>query len=175
LSTDLNSWIGINLRTSAAFDKVDEVQELIDKDLAKQIERNVRTRVDPGIDKKAALVAEAVKVKSEDGRFVIYAESQGDVLRASSKQVSKPSSSIDAGSMEDLFSQSSGVPEAEDGPDGTKLVFKRISVEKLLGEQSDNAQKHMTEQAVTETVRNGIVDAYDNAFAEIDRRHPQGK
>ena len=175
MSTSLNNWIGVNLRTSAAFDKTDEVQGLIDKDLAQQIERNVRTRVDPGINKKAATVAEAVKVKSEDGRFVIYAESQGDVLRASSKQVSKPKSSIDAGSVEDLFSQSSGVPESEDGPDGTKLVFKRISVEKLLGEQSNNAQRHMTEQAVTETVRNGIVGAYDKAFAEIDRRHPTNK
>jgi hypothetical protein len=175
LSTDLNSWIGINLRSSAAFDKSEEVQGLIDKNLAQQIERNIRTRVDPGINKKAAIVAEGVKVKSEDGQFVIYSESQGDVLRAASKQFAESSGGIDAGSMEDLFSQSSGVPEAEDGPDGTKLVFKRISVEKLLGEQRENAQKHMTEQAVTETVRNGIVDAYDQAFAEIDRRHPTSK
>ena len=175
MSTDLNSWIGINLRSSAAFDKSEEVQGLIDKNLAQQIERNIRTRIDPGIDKKSATVAEAVKVKSEDGRFVIYSESQGDVLRAASKQVSEPKSSIDAVSIEDLFSQSSGVPETEEGPSGTKLVFKRISISKLFGEQRENAQKHMTEQAVTETVRNGIVDAYDQAFAEIDRRHPTSK
>lgn len=172
MSTDFNSIVNFNLKTSAAFDRSDEVDTIARDRLAGEMQRNIRTRVDPGISRKSATVAEAIKVKPEGNRFVIYSESQAEVLAAASGQVSGRRADA-AGGVEDLFKPSSGVPTAETRPDGsTGLVFKTIELSKLFQEQKEQEQQQMIEQAVTGTLRTGIVNAYEEAFREVAQRHP---
>ena len=115
-----------------------------------------------------------MRVKSEGDRFVIHAESHADVLRATSKQVTGDRQEADG--VERLFEQSSGVPTIEKGADGSsKAVFNSIGLNKLFQEQKEAEQQHMIKQAVTETLRTGIVNAYQESMADIDREHPEEK
>lgn len=170
MSFNLDSWVNFNLRTSASFDRLEEVEKLTREKLATSIQRNIRTRVDPGIDRKSGVAAEAVKVKSDGNRFIIYAESHAEVLGVMSKKDTTESQGV-----EDLFKTGSGVPDVQTRADGTtSLTFKKISLNNLFSEQKRSEQRHMNEQSVTETVRSGIVNAYEESFAEVDRRNPSG-
>lgn len=145
----------------------------MDDKLADAIRRDIRITVDPGVNRDAAAQAEGVRVKAEDGGFVIFAKSHNDVLRATSKQVGGGKSGVEAGSVGDLFSQSSGVPETETGANGTtKLIYKSISIENLFREQKEKSRDFAIGQAVTESVRMNIGKAYNEAMDEVDRKNP---
>lgn len=173
MSANLGNWVNFNLKTGGAFERLDEVEKIARDKIAIGMERNLRTRVDPGISMKSANVAETIRVKTDDNRFVIYSESHAAVLAATSKQMGVGTSDNQATGIEDLFEQSSGVPTAKTRPDGSVgLVFKTISLDNLFREQRENERDQMVEHSVTESMRNGIVDAYDEAFNEVNRRHP---
>lgn len=177
MSTGFDNWFNVALSASPSITNYKETESLVDAKLAAAIERDIRTTIDPGMYKDAAAAAEGVRVKAAEGGFTIYAKSHDDVLRATSKQVSKESpASIKASGVEDLFEQSSGVPQAETNPDGTtKLVYKTISIDALFSEQKEAAQKFAVDQAVTESVRMNIGKAYNEAAAEVERKHPGEK
>lgn len=174
MSERFDSWVNFNLRSSTVFSRNDEVEEFARGRLAEQVERNIRTQIDPGIDRKSGVAAGQVKVRAEDDRLVIYSDNPADVLRSSSKQVKGGANPNEASGVEELFKQSSGVPSVHTRPDGsTGLSFKQISVDNLFQEQRAQQQNERIEQSVTETVRSGIVGAYEDAWAEIARRHPE--
>lgn len=174
MSTSFNSWVNIDLRKSASFDKHEEVGELVNEKLAKDIERQVKNKVDPGIHRKGAARAEAVRVKAEGNRFVISSESQGDILNASSKMAKAPApKGLDAASVEELFEPSSGVPETQRRADGTTgLVYRRIELAAVFREQQEKAQLYDAEQAVTNAIKHNLGKRFEEAFEEVDRRNP---
>lgn len=175
MSTSLSNWFNFDLKKSAPFEKQDEVLELVEKGLAKDVERAVRSRIDPGIDKKSATAAEAIKVKGEGGQLTIYAESHAEVLQATSKMVSKSENSdLDAGSLDELFKPSSGVPGMERGADGKeKLVYRRIKLEKVFAEQKEQAQQQTIKQTVENTVSTQIGTRYEEALKEVANKNPE--
>jgi hypothetical protein len=177
VSTSFNSWVNIDLRKSAAFDKYEEVDELVSEKLAKDIETQLRSRIDPGINRKSATAAEAIRVKAEGNRFVINSESHGDVLKATSKMAREPENKgLDAQSIEDLFEPSSGVPIAQKRPDGTTgLVYRRIELAKVFREQKQKAQEKTAEQAIVNAVTTNIGKRFEEAFDDVDRRNPEEK
>jgi len=173
VSTDFSNWINVSLEASPSINNYKEVETLVDARLAEAIQRDIRTSIDTGISKSSGAEAEGVRVKAEDGGFVIYAKSHDDVLRATSKQVGGGASAVEASSVDGLFSQSSGVPETETGPGGTtKLVYKSITIENLFKEQKETAKNFAVEQAVTQSVRMNLGGAYNEAMAEVDRKNP---
>jgi len=50
-----------------------------------------------------------------------------------------------------------------------------VAAEDLFNIQKQNEQNRMVEETVTETLRMGIVDAFEDAATEVDRRHPEDK
>jgi hypothetical protein len=172
VSTDFTNWINVSLETSPSINNYKEVESLVDGKIAEAVQRDIRTTVDTG-SRAAGAKAEGVRVKAEEGGFVIFAKSHDDVLRATSKQVGGGKSAVEAGSMDDLFSQSSGVPEAKTGPGGTtKLVYKSISIGNLFKEQKEKARTFAIEQAVTQSVRMNLGNAYNEAMDEVDQKNP---
>jgi hypothetical protein len=160
----------MSVSSSPSISNYKEVEALVDTKITAAIERDIRTTVDSGVDRTGS---PGVRVKAKEGGFEIYAKGHDDVLRATSKQMGGGKSPIEAGSVEGLFAQSSGVPESEPGPGGsTKLVFKSISVENLFNEQKEVAKNFAIGQAVTQSVRMNLAPAYNEAMDEVDRKNP---
>ncbi len=167
-----NDWIFFGPKDTAGVARLDEVDAEARTILAGNLQTRLRGRIDPGIDVAAALRAQAVRVTSEGDRMVIDSEDQGAVLAASSEMVAGELGD-EAGSVEELFAPGSGVPSAAQGADGeTKLTFRTISLAALFGEQKQQEQDRVVEQTTTDVLRNGVVDAYDQATATVNRRHP---
>lgn len=172
MSTNFTDWINVTLDASPSVNNYKEVEALVDTKLAAAIQRDIRTTVDTG-SRAAGAKAEGVRVKAEDGGFVIFAKSHDDVLRATSKQVQGGKSSVEAPNQAGLFAASSGVPETETGPGGeTKLVFKSITVGNLFKQQKEEARDFAVGQAVTQSVRMNLGNAYNEAMDEVDQKNP---
>lgn len=175
MTTNFSNWFKFDLRRSAAFDDYESVESRMREKLSKDIQTGLRTRIDPGLRGKAAVDAGAVRVKAEGNRFVIHSESQGDILKASSRiSSSEEISGVDASSIEDLFEASSGIPIAQRKADGTTgLVYRRIQLENVFREQREKAHQETVKQAVVNAVTNNIATRYEEAFDEIVRENPE--
>lgn len=175
MKTDFSNWFNFDLKKAAPFDKHKEVTKIVDEKLAADVQRSLRTRIDPGLDRKAGAAGEAVKVEADDGRLVIRTESHAEVLKATSQMMSgSKNKGLEAGSVEDLFKPSSGVPEMEKGADGkSKLVYRRIQLEKIFTEQKKKAQDDMVRQTVENTVSTELGRTYEEAFKEVANKNPE--
>ena len=175
MKTNLSNWFQFDLRKSGAFDDYEGVEARMREKLGRDIQTDLRTRIDPGLGGKAAATAEAVRVKAEGNRFVIDSESHADVLKAATRMGSASQDrGLDAESIDDLFTPSSGVPVAQKRADGTTgLVYRRIQLEKVFRKQKAKAQEKTIEQAVVNSVTNNIATRYEEAFDELDRENPQ--
>jgi hypothetical protein len=171
--TSFANWVKFDLRKSASFDRYDEVDELMREKLAGDIQTQLRSRLDPGINKKGVAAA-PVKVVAEGNRFVIQSDDADDVLGASSRMTEEATApGLDAGSIEDLFEPSSGIPISQRNPDGsTSLVYRRIELSRIFQEQQQKAQEAAASQAIETAVTNNMGSRLEEAFDEVDRKHP---
>jgi hypothetical protein len=55
------------------------------------------------------------------------------------------------------------------------MVFRTIDASKMFGQQEQDEQDRVVEQTVTETVRAGIVDSYEEATHLVEQRYPEDK
>lgn len=166
-----NDWIFFGPKDNAGVARLDEVDAEARKSLASNLQTRLRGRIDPGVDVASALRAQAVRVTSDGDRMVIDSEDQGAVLAASSEMVAGDTGD-QAGSVEELFAPGSGIPSASQGSDGeTKMTFRTISLAALFGEQKQMEQDRIVEQTTTDVLQNGVVDAYDEASATVNRRN----
>jgi len=155
--------------------RLSEVDEDAKNRLAEMVQQRLRGKIDPGIDLKSAKRSQGVRVTAKGSRLVIDEKDQAAVLRGG-MQPQRDISESRAGGMADLFTMSSGVPQAVRNPDGTTtLAFRSVAAEDLFNIQKQNEQNRMVEETVTETLRMGIVDAFEDAATEVDRRHPEDK
>jgi hypothetical protein len=171
-----NDWIKFDSAPMALDHRLSEIDEEAKTGLAAEIQTRVRGRIDPGIDLKSARRAQKVRVKAEGGNIVIDEMDQDAVLRQQGNQPQRDISEARAGGVADLFTMSSGVPEAVRAPDGSnRMVFRSVHAEQLFGQQEQDEQNRVVEQTVTETVRAGIVNAFEKATGEVERRYPEDK
>lgn len=170
-----NDWINFEPAPMALDQRLEEIDTEAKTTLAAEIQNRVRGRVDPGIDLKSAQKAQKIRVREAGGSIVIDEEDQDAVLRgglAPQRDISEAR----AGGMADLFTMSSGVPEASRAPDGSnRLVFRSVASEDLFAHQEQDEQNRVIEETVTETIRMGIVEAVEKATSEVERRYPEDK
>jgi hypothetical protein len=168
-----NDWIFFSPKGSPALEHSREVDAQARETLARDLQTRLRGRIDPGISAAAAVRAQAIRVQSEGDRLVIDQEDQGAVLAASAGMVAGDNGQ-EASSIEQLFELSSGIPSAVQEQDGgTRLIFRTITLESLLGDQRVNERDLLVEQTTTETLRSGIVGAIEEAVTDVARRHPE--
>lgn len=168
----LNDWIYVTPVAAGAETRSDEIDQLAKTKLSEAIQSKVRARVDPGIDLRSAGRAQAVRSYASDGRIVIDEQDQGEVLTGSTKEPTPPGTA-EADSVEDLYSMSSGIPEVIADPDGTsRISFRTIRASALFGEKQIE-QDESVQGIVTETLQMGIVDAVEEATADVLRRFPE--
>ncbi len=166
--TNFNDWINLELQPMAAIDHLEEFTGLVRERLSKDIERQVKGSLDPGVDPKRAIELNALNVKVEGSTFVIKTDDSMKALAFAEGSVKDGTGPSEARSVESLFEMSSGVPEVRDG----KLVYKTISLEALFGAHEQRQQDEQVQRIVEDTIREKLPDAYDEAFAEVKRRHP---
>ena len=151
----------------------DEVTELARERLARDVQQRLRGRVDFGVGVNAARRAQAIRVTAKGNRLVIDESDQGAVLGAAGDQVAETDPTL-ANNVDDLFEPSSGVPRMHTGADGKpRMVFRTITADQIFAGQEQKETDATVEQTVTETVRAGIVDAYDDALQQVARKHPE--
>lgn len=169
-----NDWIRITPAPMALDARLDEIDNEAKSSLARDIQTRLRGRIDPGIDLSSARRAQTVRVTAKGGSLVIDEQDQGSVLRGGMPQ--RDISKVSASGIADLFTMSSGVPEVERDPDGSnRLVFRTISADRLFAEQEQGEQNRVVQETVTETLRMGIVDSYETAVSEVERRYPEDR
>lgn len=166
--TGFKDWIRFEPAPVAAFDHVAEFDALAHERLARDIERRVKTTLDPGIDPKRSAEISRLKVKTEGRTFVINTDDSNEALAFAESPLKSRPEQNEAHSVEELFSMSSGVPEVKNG----RLVYKTIKLESLMGTQQQFEQDQQAKHAIEDTLRENLPNAYEEAFAEIDRRHP---
>ena len=169
--TSFADWINIEPVPMSAFDHVQELEDLARARLASSIERRVKTTLDPGVDPKKAAELSTLKVTSEGKDFVIKTDDSMEALNFGEASVKEAPPPVNARSIDDLFTLSSGVPEVVDG----KLVYKTVSMDTLFGSQTKSIQEGQVQHIVKDVIQSELPDAYDEAFAEIERRHPSPK
>lgn len=170
-----NDSIYIDPAPMALDQRSEEIDQEAKSSLANQIQSRVRGRVDPGIDLKSARRAQKIRVKENDGNIIIDEEDQSSVLNGGAAP-QRDISETRAGGIADLFSMSSGVPEIARAPDGSnRMVFREIAAEQLFAQQGQDEQDRVVEETVTETVRMGIVSAFDDATKKVEQRYPEDK
>lgn len=170
-----NDWIHVDSSPMALDQRSTEIDQEAKTTLANQIQSRVRGRVDPGIDLKSARRAQKIRVQAKDGSIVIDEEDQSAVLSGGTAP-QRDISETRAGGIADLFSMSSGVPEVTRAPDGSnRMVFREIAAEQLFAQQGQDEQNRVVEETVTETVRMGIVGAFDDATKKVEQRYPEDK
>jgi hypothetical protein len=168
----LGEGLTITPGTSVGIDRRDEVTENARQRLARDVQLRLRGRVDFGLEPRAAQRAQAIRVTSEGNRLVIDESDQAAVLGAAAGTLRESDPSAVA-NMDELFKQGSGVPRMSTGKDGKpRLVFRSIAARDLFEGQRQRETDSSVEQTVTDTLRTGIVDAYEGAFAEVERLHP---
>jgi len=171
MSTNFNNWFRFDLRKSTAFDNYEDVLQRVNDKIGKNIERDLNTQADPGLNRAPGA---AVKVKTEGNRFVITSDNASEILGATSKMAQHDKSEgVDAVSVESLFEASTGVPEIRSRSDGrSDLVFRRIELENIFREQSEKASVESMKNTVTNTVRNRLGDAFEEALKEVEDENP---
>lgn len=167
-----NDWINIQPTGFRLEDHADEWAQLAHEKLAQRLQTSLRSRVDPGINAEDANRAQAVRVKAEGNRLVISEESQGKVLQAAAATVApaRPGASLD-----DLFTSSLGPPEIIDIDGGGQGVAFRVLKEDQVFNTVQADRDDAVERVMTDTLRAGIVEAYEEAAGEIAGRYPRNR
>jgi len=169
---DINNWITFEAGEKGG-GSTEEVEGLVQERLAKQIQSRLRNQVDPGIDLKSARRAQSIRAQANGGTIVIDEDDQGKVLTGGQEQ-DNSESEPPATNLDDLFRPGSGVPEAVSRPDGsTQLVFRSIKASDLFNEQIAGRKTEMVEMTISDVFRNRTTEAFDEAFGEAARRHPE--
>jgi len=167
---DISSWITFD----PAGGDDDDIDSVAQSRLASSLQATLRNQIDPGIDLKSARLAQSIRVQASGGQIVIDEDDQGKILTGG-KQEEEDESEAPAGNLEDLFRPGSGVPEAINNPDGsTQLVFRSISAANVFGQQITQRRGEMVERITSETLRNGLVDAIEEASREAARKNVTG-
>lgn len=170
-----NDWINIESSPMALDNRLSEIDEEAKNVLAGEIQTRVRGRVDPGIDLKSARRAQKIRAQASGGQIIIDEEDQAAVLRGGSAP-QRDISEARAGGMADLFTMSSGVPDMARAQDGSnQMVFRTIAAKDLFAKQEQDEQNRVVQNTVTDTIRSGIVDAFDEATKKIEQRYPEDK
>ncbi len=172
---DLSKFIAFD-RKPSGHDNDEQVDALVQKRLAEQIQMRLRNQVDPGISLAAARRAQAIRARVEDGSIVINEEDQGNILPSGEGEGSGPSEGEPAAlNLDDLFMPSSGVPVASKRADGsTQLVFRSIRAEDIFNEQSLKRNNELVRDTIADVLRSGTVDAIEDAMREVDRLDRSG-
>jgi len=163
---DITGWITFD-PTGGGGDDVDAIAQ---SRLARDLQSTLRNQIDPGIDLKSARLAQSIRAQATGGQIVIDEDDQAKLFSGGVDGDDGGDEEPPAGNLDDLFKPGSGVPEAVSRPDGSmRLVFRSISAADVFGQQAAQRRSDMVERVVTDTLRNGLVDAIEDATKESAR------
>lgn len=154
----------------STIDRLEDVDANARRRIAERLQTRLRSTVDPGVSLKSAMAAQSIHVSPQGDEFVIDQEDQANIIKppaAQSRSGSGDPNQVE--NVDELFEMGSGVPAMRDG----KLVYRTISPAALFGEFRKEAFTQQFEQTVTATLRDEMLDAYEEALDEVGREHPK--
>lgn len=155
----------VELKRSGAADRPEEVATKIREKLAEDVQRELRTQADLGI---SGANPNAIEVKATETGMVIRSDNSMAVVEEITRRTNKEQPQ-QTKSIEDLFTQSSGVPELVESSNGTTVAtFRTISLEDALGEQTQRAAEFRRNTTIQRAVQNNIGTRVSEAMKEID-------
>lgn len=166
-----NDWIYVEPAKMAIDQHPEEIDALAKEKLSQKIQERLRGTFDDGRVGPEARRAQSIRVKAEGSRLVISEEAADEVLRGNAPR--DPTTKQKSG-VESLFQMSSGVPDFETMPDGTiRTVFRRISADSLFEAGEQETQDERVKSSISSTVQGHLVDAYEDAASDIEKRYPE--
>jgi len=169
-----NDIIFISMAPHVSETRYSEVQEEFKRGLARQIQKDVRNRIDPGLTFRGHQKANAVKVElSDTGNITIQAQDIAEENLRTEEGEEKPGAPVMSrhDSVDDLFTQSSGVPEVVQDGGQTRVAFRVVRDTDLFGraqEQQDSKIKGIVDFAV----QSNTVDMMSEGVREVASRYP---
>ena len=163
-----------SLKGDAAYTRQEEVAERIREKLAKDVERELKTQADPGIE---GARRETIKVESTETGLVIKSDNPMAVLEEVSRQATKPETPSRASSINDLFTQSSGVPEVTEDRGGRRIAaFRSIRARDVYDvDERSNLSKESREfqrdQTIKRAVETNLPSRVEEAYKEVSDLH----
>jgi hypothetical protein len=168
---NITNWISFEPNEKGA-DKDEEVDSIVHKRLAQNVQTRLRAQADPGIDLRSARRAQAIRARADGSDIVVDEDDQAKVIAGA--QEPEEDTESQATNLDDLFKPGSGVPEAVSRPDGsTQLVFRSIKEAGLFRQTIRGNQNDAVERTISDTLRSGTVDAFEEAFDEMSRLYPE--
>lgn len=152
----------------SSVDRLEEVEEVARDKIAARLQFRLRSTIDPGVDLRSAVEAQEIHVDAQGDAFVVHPEDQAAVIKPAPVAPPPAPDPNTVTDMNQLFEMSSGVPSVVNG----RLVYRTVSADTLFGAQKQAAREQMVEQTITAALRDELVDAYDEAFDDVARRHP---
>lgn len=165
----------VTLEGGAAFRRGEEVGEKVREKLAKDVERELRIQADPGIE---GARPDTLKVESTDTGLVIKSENPMAILEEVSRRANKQDKRVKANSVEDLFTQSSGVPEVTRDHNGVEIAaFRSIQARDLeegkeqLKNLVQQSREFQRDQTIKRAVETNLPQSLDEAYKEVNDLH----
>ena len=171
-----NNFFYITMKPHVIEKRSDEIQEEFRQRMATRIGRNIRTRLDPGVNFERQQRITSVEARATDtGQILIKDNRPGNEVLKSTPTPSEPENapvSQRRDSVEDLFKVSSGVPEVVSGPNGESRLAFRVIREKDFFNRAQEEQDGQIKRIVDSSIEQAFVDEMEGAIEETERRHP---
>lgn len=159
----------ITLAGDAAFKRSEEVAETVREKLAKDVERSLRTQGDLSVE--AASTA-TVTVEATDLGLVIKSDNPIAIVNEVSRRARQGDEEEETETVDDLFTQSSGVPRVTRGADGTKITtFRTLRADNLFGEAVQATKDFRRNETIRRAVEDNIGQRIEEAYKEVGHLH----
>jgi hypothetical protein len=129
----------------------EDVVQIAMDNIAKDVQNKVRSRIDTGINAKAAIRARTITVRNEAGQLVI-------------KTNTEKGTSTDNESVDDLFYPSTKPPTTKGG----KLIFRKLEEDQL---QRRNVE--IVRNSVMESMSLNFSDHLQRAVRKVKSENPE--
>lgn len=168
-----NDIIFITMKPHVSTTRYNEVEEQFRRNLGRRIERDVRNRMDPGINFRGHQLANSVKVTLSDTGSLHIRSDQPEKAVLRPDREAKPGRPVldRPDTVDDLFKQSSGVPQVITSHGVQRIAFRTVRDVDLFGrpqEQQDADIKRIVDNAV----QVNTVDMMEEGIRDVERRYP---
>lgn len=129
----------------------EDVIQIAMDNIAKDVQNKVRSRIDTGINTKAAIRARTITVRNESGQLIIKTNPEKDT-------------SANNASVDDLFHSSTKPPTVRGG----KLIFRKLEEEQL---QRRNVE--IVRHSIMESMSLNFSDHLQRAVRQVKSENPE--
>ena len=168
-----NDIIFVSMKPHVSTTRYNEVEEQFRRNLGRRIQRDVRNRIDPGINFRGHQRARSVKVElSDTGALVIRSDQPEKAVLKPDREKRPGRPVLDReDTVEDLFKPSNGVPKVTVSNGVRKLAFRTVRDVDLFARPQEQQDAEI-KRIVDTSVQVNAVDMMEEGVHDVERRYP---